>query len=244
MARQEDSDASPSAPPPDWPSDWREKLAGDDRRALDQLKRHGSPADLWKKARSLEQKLSSGEYRRDLPKNATPEQLAEWRRERGIPDTPEGYTIELPDGVVLGEADREVVDAFTAAVHEKNWDNAKVNEALAWYYAEQERQLNARAEADNAFRYKAEQELRAEFGPDYTPNLNAVKNLLASMPEGTSDNFLAGRLADGRRIGDSPGIVKWLAGISRELNPVATLVPAGAGGGRGMSDRIAPRSKN
>jgi hypothetical protein len=47
--------------------------------------------------------------------------------------TPKDYTIELPDGVVLGEADREVVDAFTGAVHEKNWDNAKVNEALAWY---------------------------------------------------------------------------------------------------------------
>ena len=64
--------------------------------------------------------------------------------------------------------------------------------------------MDARAEADNAFRHTAEQELRADFGPDYTPNLNAVKNLLASMPEATSENFLAGRPADGRRIGDSP----------------------------------------
>lgn len=103
--------------------------------------------------------------------------------------------------------------------------------------------MDARAEADNAFRHTAEQELRADFGPDYTPNLNAVKNLLASMPEATSENFLAGRPADGRRIGDSPGIVKWLATISRELNPVATLMPAGAGGGRGGSDRIAEIEK-
>jgi hypothetical protein len=149
------------APPPssDWPSDWRERIAGDDRRALDQLKRHGSPAEIWKKARSLEQMLSSGEFRRELPKDATDEERAAWRRERGIPETPQGYSIELPDGVVLGEADRPVVDAFTAAVHQKGWDNTRVNEALGWYYAEQERQLAARAEADNAFRQKG---LRAE----------------------------------------------------------------------------------
>lgn len=226
-----------------WPADWREKLAGDDQRALAQLKRHGSPADLWKKARSLEQKLSSGEYRRELAKDATPDELAAWRRQRGIPDAPEGYRIELPDGLVLGEADKLVVDAFTQAVHGKNWDNAKVNEALGWYYAEQERQLAARAEADGAFKQQAESELREEFGADYAPNLNAVKNLLASLPQGAAENFLAGRMADGRRIGDSPGIVRWLAQLAREVNPVATLVPAGGGGGRSGAGRIAEIEK-
>jgi hypothetical protein len=236
---------APQAAPADyWPADWREKLAGEDRRALEQLKRHGSPADLWKKARALEQKLSSGEYRRDLPKAATPEQLAAWRIERGVPETPDGYRIELPDGVVLGEADKPVVDAFTAAMHGKNWDNAKVNEALGWYYGEQERQLAVRAEKDAEYKQEVEAELRADFGAEFTPNLNAVKNLLASMPEGAADNFLAGRLADGRRIGDSPGVIKWLAKISRKLNPTATLIPAGSGrGGKGAADRIAEIEK-
>lgn len=224
--------------PSDWPADWRERIAGDDRKALEQLKRAGSPADIWKKARSLEQKLSSGEYRRDLPKEASPEQLAAWRIERGIPEAASDYSIELPDGVVPGEADNPVIDAFKQHAHARNWDNAKVNEALGWYYAEQERQQASRAEADAAFRQTAETELRETFGPQLTPNLNAVKNLVAAMPQGVAENFLAGRLADGTRIGDNPRIIAWLAGLSRELNPAATLVPAGAGSGRGGAERI------
>jgi hypothetical protein len=124
-------------------------------------------------------------------------------------------------------------------MHARNWDNARVNEALGWYYAEQERQLAARAEQDSVYRNEAEQELRAELGADFTPNLNAAKNLLVSLPSELADNFLAGRLADGRRIGDSPAVIKWLARLSRELNPAATLVPAGTGAGRSAVGRIA-----
>ena len=101
-----------------------------------------------------------------------------------------------------------------------------------------------RAEADRAFKLKAEDELRAEWGAELRPNLNAVKNLLAGMPEAVVENLLSGRLADGSKIGDPPGIVKWLAGISRDLNPAATLVPAGSGNaGNSVNDEIASIEK-
>src|SRR5688572_23894721 len=99
--------------PADWPADWRQKLAGEDKKTLERLGRMASPADLLKSYRALEQKISAGELKKGLPENATPEQVAEWRREQGLPEKPEGYleNLSLPDGVVLGEADKPMAAA-------------------------------------------------------------------------------------------------------------------------------------
>jgi hypothetical protein len=232
VAKADTADTTTQVVPADWPADWREKLAGEDKKTLERLGRLQSPADLFKSYRALEQRVSSGELKRSTPPdNASPEQLAEWRKEQGIPEAPDGYKIELPSGIVLGEADRPVVDSFTKAVHEKGWDSAKVNDALAWYYTEQERQQAARAAADLELHQKADAELKGEWGPEFTPNLTSIKNLMAAWPEGAEANFWGGRLADGTKIGDSPAVLKWLAGIQRELDPMHTRLPNNPGGG-------------
>jgi len=232
--------------PADWPADWRQKLAGEDKKTLERLGRMASPADLLKSYRALEQKISAGELRKGLPENATPEQVAEWRREQGLPEKPEGYleNLSLPDGVVLGEADKPMAAAFAEAALDGNTSPEAYSKLVAKYFELQDKIVAERAEADRAFKLKAEDELRAEWGAEFRPNLNAVKNLLAAMPEGAADNLLSGRLADGTKIGDHPGIVKWLASISRDLNPTATLVPAGSGNaGKSVNDEIASIEK-
>lgn len=105
-----------------WPDNWRDMMAGGDEKFRKQLERYQSPADVGKKGRELEAKLSSGEYRRDLPRDATPEQLAEWKRERGLPEGVEGYldNLMLPDGVVLGENDKPVASGFAEAAFRNN----------------------------------------------------------------------------------------------------------------------------
>jgi hypothetical protein len=75
--------AETATPQFDWPDDWRDRFAGEDKTFRRQLERYASPTDLARKARSLERKLSSGEYRRDLPANASDEDKAAWRAERG-----------------------------------------------------------------------------------------------------------------------------------------------------------------
>ena len=56
--------------PADWPADWRQKLAGEDKKTLERLGRMASPADLFKSYRALEQKVSAGELKKGLPENA------------------------------------------------------------------------------------------------------------------------------------------------------------------------------
>jgi hypothetical protein len=228
------------AAPADWPTDWREKIAGGDAKELEQLKRQGSPVDLWKKARALEQKLSSGEYKRDLPKDATPEQVKEWRAERGIPEAPAGYLekLTLPDGVVLGEADKPIAAAFAEAAFDGSIDPGQYSKLVAKYYAMQDDMARQRAEADLAFQTESNTQLKAEFGAEYVPNLNRVKNLMAPLPETVAKNFLAGRMGDGTVIGDHPVVIKWLSSIARELLPTNTMLPVSADNGKSVDSRL------
>ena len=205
-----------------------------------------SPADLLKSYRALETRLSSGEMKATLPENATEEQISEYRKQNGIPDKPEGYVeaLKLPDGMVPGEADKPLLDAFAKEAQANNWTPGQYNQAVGWYYKMQDQLMAQRAEADEAYKLESQIDLTQEWGPQFRANLNAMGNLLSMFPEGVGDLLLAGRTADGQLIGNHPGILRGLVAIARELNPAATLLPAGSGSGAANVDgRIAEIEK-
>lgn len=210
--------------------DWRAKLAGEDKDALKRLSRFTDEAAFYKSYRALEQKLSSGEFKKALPEGASDEEKATWRKENGLPENPDGYfeKLALPQGMVLGEADKPIVAEFAAAALESNVSPAQLSGLVAKYYAIQDAQKAAQEDADAAFRQASEDALRSKWeGPDYRRNLTAVNNLIAKWPEGLAASVLAGRDADGRKLGDNPAFIEQLASLSLELTPFSTLVPAG-----------------
>ncbi len=219
----------PVASPATWPEDWRAKLAGEDKNYLKTLDRFADPAALAKAYRELNAKFSSGEYKRNAPpgKDATPEDLAAWRKEQGIPEKPDDYKITPPAGFVFGDADKPILDSLKAYGVANGLTNDAMNKVTSWWASEQEGILARQSEEDSAFKQKAEDVLRTEWGPEFRRNVNAAKSLLATAPEGIADRLVAGRTADGRLIGDDPAILQWLAQLSREMNPAASLVPAG-----------------
>lgn len=221
----------PAAAPADWPADWRTKVAGEDAKELARLQRMGSPADVWKAYRAMEAKLSerSGKAALAPPENATPEETAAWRKEVGLPDTADGYVPELGDGLVMGEADKPLVDGFKQAALDANMTPTQFNKALNWYFAQVDQAAQQQQEVDASYKTQAEDTLRQEWGAEFRPNLNAVNNILEMAPEGVGERLLAGRTADGKRIGDDPGIIKWLAALAREFNPATPHIPAGSG---------------
>lgn len=232
-----------TAAPADWPADWRQKIAGEDKNYLKQLERYGSPIDYANKARALEQKLSSGEYKKATPlaKDATDEQRAAWRKDMGLPEKAETFIEKaaLPDGIVLGEADKPLATSFAAIAFDKGWSQENYNDALAWYYANKQQTENSRMEADGTFKQGAEDALRSEWGNDYRRNLNALGNLRDQMPEGLATKVLAARDPEGRLLGDNPSFLKWMLGLALELNPASTLVPGGGAAGKGIEGRLA-----
>jgi hypothetical protein len=223
--------------------DWRLRVAGDDKELFKQLERYASEADFGKAHVSLRSKLSSGEYRRAPGKDATPEQVAEWRADIGLPAAAEDYMADLalPDGTVLSEADKAVMLKFAGAAFDGNIDKAAFGRMASRYYELQDQARAARDEKDAAFQEQAEETLREAWkGADFKRNKNAIENMLTRWPEGLAENFLAGRMADGSRIGDNPVMAQVLAQIAGGLEPGRTLVPDGfTPASQGLAQRIA-----
>jgi hypothetical protein len=219
-------------PDPKTAPDWRDGFAGDDKEFRKRLDRFTDPSALAKSYRALEQKLSSGEYKAvtPFPDKGTAEEQAAWRKEQGVPDKPEAYEAKLPNGMVPGEADKPGLERLAKHAHGKNWSKDQYNAVLEAYYAEMDAVTAQRDEADGQFRQTAEDTLRLDWAADFKTNKNAIHNLMTGplgLPKEDRAALLSGRTADGRLIGDNPAILKWLATLSRELNPAATVLPAG-----------------
>ena len=78
-----------------WPEDWRVQIAGEDEKALKQLGRYQSPADIWTKARALEQRITSGELKdySPFPEKGSDDDKAAWRANNQIPEAPGKYEL-------------------------------------------------------------------------------------------------------------------------------------------------------
>lgn len=212
----------------DWATLRSEYAKGDDK-LLKRLERYSSQEAVIDALIAAQNKIASGTMKQALPKDATPEQLAEWRTENGIPESPDKYSIELEGGRTIGEADKVVVDEFLKQAHAQNMSPEQVSKTVSWYMAEQERQLEARHQMDAEHRTQAEEQLRQEWGSEFKLNNNMINGLLDTAPEGVKDQLLGARLADGTPLGNDPGVLRFLANLAREVNPVATVVP-GSGG--------------
>ncbi|HEV8646687.1 MAG TPA: hypothetical protein VGR01_14080, partial [Burkholderiales bacterium] len=113
------------------------------------------------------------------------------------------------------------------------------NAALNWYFKNQEDAAAQLDEADESFKAEANQALKEEWGPRFKRMINGVSTLFDIAPGGADPNneqalfsrLLGGRTADGKMIGNDPDVMRWLAGLANERNPMMSVVEdAGAGG--------------
>lgn len=210
---------------PDWAPDWRLKMAGGDEKLAKSLDRFASPKDVHTSWKALQQRLSSGELRSVLPKDAKPEDVAKWRTENGIPEKPDAY--EMPEGLVVGDADKPGISKFLESMHGAHATPAQVKAGIKTYYEIKEDAIAQMAEADLSHKTEVEDTLRAEWGAEYRGNINGINAFLEMAPAGIKDKLLSARMGDGRAVANDPAFMGWLAQVAREVNPVGTVVPAG-----------------
>lgn len=247
---------STASEPSYWPADWRETtaaaIAGDNVKAhakeMKLLERYADPARIYAKARELESKLSETSAVRRPGPNATAEEVRAYHLAIGVPDTPAGYfsQLRLDNGAVLGSADRPLAESFAAALHPAGATPEVLNAALNWYFRNEETEAAALDEADEMFRIESEQTLKEQFGAGYIRKTNAIAALFADTPGGPDVNdpgslfarLMGGRMADGRIIGNDPDMVRFLVGLSGDLNPAATVTEAGNPSGQSIDAEI------
>ncbi len=214
--------------PQPFPDDWRQQLAGDDEKVLKGLGKFTEPKGLLTSYLALEQRLATGDERGKLPEKYTDEELATFRDANGIPEDVEGYFKEMPDGLVIGDEDKEIFNDFAQAMHDKNVKPEIIHEAVNWYYSQQENQQAAQVEADEQHQTLAEDALRVEWAEDYRSNINTLNAYFDKAPEDTREIILNARGPDGMAIMNNPEVVKFLAAKAREENPYVTLTPQGS----------------
>lgn len=227
---QTDPASPPAAPTGKWADNWREELVGDvtteeGKKRLTQLQRLDSPRAMYEKLLNQEKLISSGEYKKKLGDNPTPEEMAQYRADNGIPESHDKYDLTLEDGLVIGEQDKPVVDAVLQALHKANAPQGVVSSMLNTYFSMQENAAAERAVQDKEVRNSTTSTLKAEWGSDYIPNINLINAHIATAPEAVQPLLLNARLADGTPLASHPDVLRWMANTARQLNPVATVVP-------------------
>lgn len=222
-----------------WREDWRNQIAGTDDAIAKRLSRYSSPKDVANALLSVQNRISSGELRSALPKNATEDQIKTWREENGIPDAPDKYQLKLADGLVIGDDDRPLVDNLLKSMHKVNASAGVASEVVNFYYATKEAEEAARHQKDTDAAREASDALHAEWGAEFRPNMNMIEGLLATAPAGVKDLIKFGRLSDGTPIMANADAIRWLNNMAREINPVTTVVPnAGANVSGAIDDEI------
>ena len=229
----------PVTTPATWPDNWRDLMAAGDEKFRKQLDRVTDPSVFAKNYRELESKKGAGLLVQKLSDNPTPEELSAYRQANGIPETPDKYDTTLPNGLVVGDADKELVGGFLKAMHEKNASPEQVKHALAWYYQQQDEQIANQAKHDYTQRVQAEESLRQEWGNEFKMRVDSVSDFLVKTfgPE-QAQNLQMARLSDGSVLGNNPAILKALAQVAHEINPAHTVVPGAANQGQAIESEL------
>lgn len=231
-----DKGAPPAGDPPkgasgfDWPS-WRDEFAAKNEKIAPYLKRFQSLESVVTSAFDANNKIRSGQYKAELPENAAPEELAEYRKSRGIPETPDKYDISLPEGMKFDEKQVEAVKAmaegFKPTFHRLNLPPKQANELVADFLQKEMEIVAAQREIAQQLTVERKAEIRAEMGRDYDRN---VRLMAASIDQHIGQErrtaLMDTVLADGTRLGDHPDFVRLQAAQAMATAPDDALATA------------------
>ena len=104
-----------------------------------------------------------------------PEELAEWRVERGIPVEATGYALPEIDDHEWTEADKVALAAYGEAFLDVDLPQDKVDKIVAKYAA----QLGALREADATHNTETRNALKEAWGDSYSAKIKGIKRYLA-----------------------------------------------------------------
>lgn len=204
-------DGKPSGAP-----DWRAALAGDDAKAIEQLARYQSPSDFLKAHNELRGKLSQRAEPARLADNATPEQIAEYRKGLGLPDVAkdakpdaylDAYKITAPNGYEMSEPEKGMLADYAKLAFEQGHSPREVKAATDFFFQQQAAQTQALNRIAVDFQKKEQNGLRDRLGSaEYEAQQAAgeawLKEQFKDNPDSLAD-VLNAQLPSGGKLGDS-----------------------------------------
>lgn len=218
--------------------DWRSGIAEPGLRRV--AEKFTSPAEVVKSYAALQSRLGRSVVKPGA--DASPEEVAAYRRQLGVPESAEGYEValpeDLPEPLRADPAGEALQRDFLQAMHEAGASNEVVQKALDWYYGNVTQSLNQQAQTAAERRAEAEASLRHEWGGDHERNLTFAQRAVQSFGDGAFVDFLESQEVEGVKLGDHPVFVRAFAAIGRAMGEDVPLSGEGASGGGSLQARI------
>lgn len=217
-------------------ADWRSFLTDPD--AKKQAERFSSLDEVLKSNAELRKSISD---RVKLPgKDADEKEVSKFRKALGIPEKAEDYKLELPEGMELGEADQQLIDAVKPVAHENNIPASALN-GFVVKFKEFEAQLDKERVAELQKHQDASvDELRKEWGKDYDGNVNIANRAMQQFGGDDMVEFLKKtEIKDGGGVlGDSPQMVRLFAKLGRQMSEDGVIKPVDADTAKDLNEKI------
>jgi len=128
---------------------WRDDFAGDDDKFKSTIERYATPADFAQSWREQRATISDGKYSKPPGEGATEDDIKAYREANGIPMESAAYMDNLPDGLVVGDDDKEIMADFMGVLHKVNAPPGIAHVAIEWYNKFAEEQQESIAEIDS-----------------------------------------------------------------------------------------------
>lgn len=136
--------------------------------------------------------------------NATNEEKTRFRRQLGVPDSPDDYQLPSTD------ENKEIITAFAKAAHEAGMTKAQAEHLITWWNTVAEQTM----EQQKAHIAKVTTDLKNQYGQAYDQVISDAKKALVAF--GT-DN-LRQRIEAGDPIGNDPDVIATFINISRGMS--------------------------
>lgn len=208
-------------------------MANGDAKRRERLERFADPLAVTNWAFEADKKIASGVLKKTLSENPSPEELASYRKEIGLPEKFEEYPIAPPKDITLSDADKPVLDLIKKVAHDNAIDPKAVQKLADAWFANRELAIQDFNEhAANAVQDRIVQ-LRTEWGNDYTQNVKLGDAFLAEMLGDKAPELTRIQLADGTVLGSHPDFVRLVAQAARNYGSGDLHMPQDSGGAGG-----------
>ena len=143
--------------------------------------------------------------------HATPDEWLEVYDRLGRPEASSGYELKYE----TGEAG-PLLEQYAEAVHAAGLNTTQAQALLDWYSGLEQQGAQAQSDMTSQATEEGLQELRSEWGRAFDQKAAGAQRAAQALL-GSTEIFDEVQLADGRMLGDHPGIVRMFAELAEHL---------------------------
>lgn len=196
-------------------TDWREGLTEEEKKTAE---RFVDPAAM---VRSVQESRKRESLVRVPGKNATAEETATYNKAIGVPESPEGYVFERPEGQEVTPEMEALDKEWGERLHSLGVPLQTVNTLLGFMMEDAEAHHESQVKEDADFVSQSESILKAEWkGEEYEKNKDVANRAFKEIANRAGiplEELTSMETSEGRFVMDDPRMMKIFAAFGREM---------------------------